>query len=99
MSQEIPPIRKQDIIVADQIPYFGVPACRDCPYRKSKIVERKLHNKTITELICEHIALCATVRAITLDRARALLLHGDGDPAPRGLLSELERQGKKEPEA
>ena len=95
---------KNDLIVLEQIPYYGMEMCKDCHARETRVIEHHLYCDedkavTTTELMCEHLGLCSTMRARMLKAMREQILHGDGDPAPKGLLSELERQSKKEPEA
>lgn len=74
----------------DRVPYMGLPDCKDCPEKSSKVIEHRLYGNSgcvavDTHVECAKLDLCLKLKQRLMESIRDGIICGDDDSKPLGL--------------
>lgn len=74
----------------DHVPYMGLPDCKDCPEKRSTVIEHRLYGNSgcvavDTHVECAKLDLCLKLKQRLMESLRDGIICGEGDSKPLGL--------------
>lgn len=74
----------------DRVPYMGLPDCKDCPGKRSTVIEHRLYGNSgcvavHTHVECAKLNLCLKLKQRLMESLRDGIICGEGDSEPLGL--------------
>ena len=74
----------------DRVPYMGLPDCKDCPEKRSTVIEHRLYGNSgcvavDTHVECAKLDLCLKLKQRLMESLRDWIICGEGDSKPLGL--------------
>lgn len=74
----------------DRVPYMGLPDCKNCPKKRSTVIEHWLYGNSDcvavdTHVECENLDLCLKLKQRLMEISRDGIICGEGDSKPLGL--------------
>lgn len=74
----------------DRVPYMGLPDCKNCPKKRSTVIEHWLYGNSDcvavdTHMECENLDLCLKLKQRLMEISRNGIICGEGGSKPLGL--------------